>query len=257
MVSRHEFLAELHALLKPKTYLEIGVQHGWSLDLAHAAEVAIGIDPMPLVEAKGNQIIYQMTSDEAFKGEGAPVTIEIPLAAVTECRFPQSLPESRQSRSAAGVPESHTISPIDFAFIDGMHLFEYVLRDFMNVVKYTHENSVIVFDDVLPRNQEEANRVQCPGDWTGDVWKIYNILGVYRPDYKLRLVDTQPTGVLVAVKRKGWRGLNRAMLERNYDSLVKLYSRDMPVPDDVLSREYAWQPEDALEEIRRRMEPEL
>lgn len=222
MTSRHEFLAELHALLKPRTYLEIGVQYGWSLDIAHAAEVAIGIDPAPLVQAKGNQIIHQMTSDDAFAGAGAPV-----------------------------------LPPIDLAFIDGMHLFEYALRDFMNVLRLTHDGSMIVFDDVLPRNQEEANRVQCPGDWTGDVWKIYGVLRTFRIDLRLRLIDTQPTGLLLVSKNESVP-LNEAResrLDRIYESLVKSWSRDMPVPDDVLTRQHAWQPEAALEEIRKRMEP--
>jgi hypothetical protein len=30
MTTRHEFLQQLHELIQPKVYLEIGVQHGWS-----------------------------------------------------------------------------------------------------------------------------------------------------------------------------------------------------------------------------------
>lgn len=216
MTTRHEFLAELHKLLRPRTYLEIGIQHGWSLNLAYEADVAIGIDPLPLIHERGNQIIYPMTSDEAFKGEGAPV-----------------------------------LPPLDLVFIDGMHLYEYALRDFMNVLRLVHKDSMIVFDDVLPRNQEEANRVQCPGDWTGDVWKVYKTVPVYRPDLKFRLVDTQPTGLLLVT---GF-GKDSTSLDRVYESLVAIWSKDAPVPDDVINREKAWQPEIALEEIRNGLEP--
>ena len=218
MTSRHEFLAQLHELLKPKTYLEIGVQHGWSLDLAHRAELPVGVDPHPLVEAKGNQSIFPLTSDEFFNKRG------------------------------------FVLPPVDLAFIDGMHLYEYALRDFINVLRYVHKDSVVVFDDVLPRNQGEANRVQCPGDWTGDVWKIHRTVPVYRPDLKFRLVDTQPTGLLLVTGFDKKTNVIVTSLNRVYGSLAIVWSKDYLVPDDVINRESAWQPERALEEVRNGME---
>src|SRR5262245_53047739 len=105
----------LHDLLKPKVYLEVGVQYGLSLDLAYAAEVAIGIDPNPLRGPNGNEQIFTMTSDEYF-----------------------------------GTMDQ---LPIDFAFIDGSHLYEDALKDFINIAALCHEKSVVVFDDVLPYNE--------------------------------------------------------------------------------------------------------
>ena len=59
------------------------------------------------------------------------------------------------------------------AFIDGMHLkLEFALRDFINLEKLTHPGSVVVFDDVLPRNNEEASRVRHSLFWAGDVYKV-------------------------------------------------------------------------------------
>lgn len=218
MTTRHEFLTQLHKLLKPKTYLEIGVQHGWSLDLAHAAEVAIGVDPQPLVPEKGNQAIYPISSDDFFGDLG-----------------PQ-------------------IPPIDFAFIDGMHLFEYALRDFMGVLPYLHSRSVVVFDDVLPRNQEEAARIQCPGDWTGDVWKLGATLPKYRPDLIFHLANTTPTGTMVVYGfgRTKYQFV-QGSLDRVYESLVHTWSGDRPVPHDVINRTYAWDPDRILEGLRNAM----
>lgn len=142
-------------------YLEVGVQFGSSLALAKGAEVAIGIDPYALCTPKGNQVIFSMTSDDYFERINGHQT------------------------------------PVDLAFIDGMHLYEYALRDFMNIERISTTRSVIVFDDILPYNQAIAAREQPPGDWTGDVWKVYYLLKRHRPDLDLTLVDLFPTGALM------------------------------------------------------------
>lgn len=218
-MTRHEFLAELHRRLQPRTYLEIGVQFGTSLNLAHAAERAIGIDPAPLVEATGNQTIFHYTSDSFFASPEAYVYSQL---------------DDRK---------------IDLAFIDGMHLFEYALRDFMNIERYCWPGSVVVFDDVFPRNQYEARRLQpgenVVGDWTGDVWKVMPILLAFHPGSLIfRKVDTQPTGTFVAtcfpLAHKSWT-LPWALTE-----LMLAEWQELDAPTDVLNRAGAVQPEQAL-----------
>lgn len=191
MTTRYEFLAELHDALKPKTYLDIGVQNGHSLKLAAPDCMAIGVDPAPTPEAwgyvgqnPGYRNIFVGTSDTFFAG----ITMK------------QSL---------------------DFISIDGMHLFEYVLRDFMNCEQHAALAGVIAFDDVSPYSSAIAGRVQPPGDWTGDVWKIRPILAEHRPDLTTVLVDTFPTGTLLAwgldpsstVLRDRYADIERAWLD--------------------------------------------
>ncbi len=216
MTTRHEFLAQLHELLKPKVYLEIGVQHGWSLQLSKAA-MSFGIDPNPLLQNRGHHKIYEMTSDLFFDME-------------------------------TGWDDDIT-SPIDLAFIDGMHLAEFAWRDFLNVAKYCHAGSVVVFDDVLPTTQEMAAREQCPGDWTGDVWKVYYRLREYT-DLVLALTDTTPTGTLVVtgfdlneIQCATWAGLED-----------HAYPLDIPYPpqDQVLDRRHAWSASAVLENLKDR-----
>ena len=212
------FLTGLHRLVRPRTYLEVGVQHGYSLNLAFAAEIAIGIDPEPLVMATANQQIYQMTSDQFFE-PGIP-----------------------------GIGMVLDERQIDLAYIDGMHLIEYVVRDFQNIARYCHPRSVVAFDDVLPRNQEEARRIPVGtpilGDWTGDVWKIHRMLAEYRPDLRLRLVDTWPTGCLVVsgfpAHPQQWAPDRR---------LVEIWQDWTTVPPAVLDRVTAITPEQALAEL--------
>ena len=78
-----------------------------------------------------------------------------------------------------------------------MHLFEYALRDFINVERFADWSSVIVFDDMLPRNVDEAARDRHTKMWTGDVYKVVPVLQKYRPDLTVIQVDTQPTGMAV------------------------------------------------------------
>lgn len=205
-MTRHEFLAQLHELLRPRVYLEIGVQYGTSLALAVHSETAIGVDPEPLIPASGNQQLFQQTSDDFFRGNIGP--------------------------------------PVDLAFIDGQHLSEYAWRDFWNVSRIMHPDGVVVFDDVLPRNNVEASRVQCPGDWTGDVWKTARAL-IWGQRHACRYVDTFPTGLLVVATHgpDPWP----------VDCLVPqpaTFTQDLPVPDDILNRAFAWAPDAALQDIK-------
>ena len=133
-----EFLDGVHRRLRPDTYLEIGVRHGRSLALARCRSV--GIDPayrlrVPLAP---DTTLFRERSDEYF-----------------------ARPDPREPFDGRW---------ISLAFIDGMHLVEYALRDFINVERHTHWTSVVAFDDVLPRNETEARRDRRTDAWTGDVY---------------------------------------------------------------------------------------
>lgn len=212
-MTRHGLLAHLHELLKPATYLETGVQYGESLSLAIHSKVAIGIDPYPLIQARGNQQIHRMLSDEFFLYHMAPE------------------------------------EKIDLAFIDGSHKFEDALRDFINIELHCHEKTIAVFDDVLPLNEEMTSRAMIPGYWTGDVWKITPALRKHRPDLKMILVDTEPTGTLIVF---GLNHLNRS-LPLQYTHIVDglCGAETMPVPDEIISRQTAVPGELAIRTVEK------
>jgi hypothetical protein len=220
LMTRHEFLAQLHELLRPKVYLEIGVHTGQSLRLAQFSETAIGIDPNPMVgQPPANSVIWPMTSDEFFEREH------------------QWLQDNR------GTGISYVPLRINLAFVDGMHLFENALTDFYNVEQFMAPGGIIVLDDVLPYNQAIAERVQPPGDWTGDVWKAYFQIADQRPDLEIYLVDTAPTGTMVIMNpdpQHEW-------------TLDTTWVEGDTVPDFILDRRDAKHPNDILEMIRERM----
>lgn len=153
-----EVLGSVHAALRPRCYLEIGVRHGHSLALA--ADEAIGVDPAPrlTVALSARTTIFQETSDQFFR--------------------------DRAKTTLAG--------GVDLAFIDGMHLFEYALRDFMNIEQHAHPAAVIVFDNIFPNHPLQAARERQTNVWTGDVWKIAACLRKYRPDLLLLQLSSAP-----------------------------------------------------------------
>jgi hypothetical protein len=136
-------------------------------------------------------------------------------------------------------PLAHFEEPVvDLAFIDGMHLAEYALRDFINTERYCHPGSVIVLDDMLPRSEVEAARHRSSaagtGAWAGDVYKIIDTLRKVRPDLVVLEMDTAPTGTLVVLLPDP----DSRELDAAYDQAVREYVVPDPqlVPDWSLER---------------------
>ncbi len=100
-----------------------------------------------------------------------------------------------------------------------MHLFEFALRDFMNLERSAHADSTILIHDCLPVNAVSAGRERSSYPWSGDVWRLIVLLREQRPDLEVAVVDWPPTGVGVV------RGLDpdSTVLSDRYDELVEHY----------------------------------
>jgi hypothetical protein len=77
---------------------------------------------------------------------------------------------------------------------DGMHLFEFALRDFANLERACTDDSVVLLHDCLPNDAAVAARRRTKG-WTGDVWKLVVCLRKYRPDLEITVVDVPESGL--------------------------------------------------------------
>ena len=141
-------------LLKENSYLEIGVERGYTFDKVHCTNKK-GLDPDPKCENSEN--IYKNTSDEYFE-------------------------------------KIHDSSVFyDAIFIDGMHQVEYVLKDINNSIQILNSsgNGSIFVNNIFPINYNEQLKIpnkhhyengilKYGEEWTGDVWKtIYYILLKY------------------------------------------------------------------------------
>ena len=86
---------------------------------------------------------------------------------------------------------------VDLAFIDGMHQFEFAMRDFAHLERHCSSESVILIHDCYPVDAESAGREPRSSRWSGDVWRLIVLLKKYRPDLKIQTIATAPTGLAV------------------------------------------------------------
>ncbi len=211
-LTRHDLLRGLHECLQPRTYLEIGVNNGASLTLSRAKTVAIDPEHSITHALHCDLDLVQAKSDDYFAR-------------------PDRL------RHFDG-------TPVDLAFIDGMHLSEFALRDFISVEQHLARTGVAVFDDVLPRNVLEAARVRRTGAWAGDIFKSVEVIGRLRPDLTVLLVNTWPTGTAVIVGADP----SSEVLREGYAAEVPYLEADDPQspPEEYLTRSAAVEAEALL-----------
>jgi len=171
-----DFLSFLNTTLRPRSFFEIGTHAGNSLRSFTAD--AVCVDPQFLISegaagARKRTLLYQMSSDDFF--------LNFDL-------------------------HDHFPIGVDIMFLDGLHLCEVLLRDFLNAERFTHARSIILLHDCLPLNARMAERVLRDGGpeegdlrfaWTGDVWKVIPMFKKYRPDLNIRFLDCPPTGLVV------------------------------------------------------------
>jgi hypothetical protein len=173
-----EFLPRLCTILGVRNYLEIGVHFGHMLERI-ACDTAVGVDPGFILDTnvmagKRRLHLYQTTSDAFFSDIDLPALLG---------------------------------GTVDLSFLDGLHQYEFLLRDFANAEAASAPGSVIVMHDCMPLTAEMTARdpaaVRSDPEplnrmWTGDVWKVVPILAKYRPDLRLTFVDCPPTGLVCA-----------------------------------------------------------
>jgi hypothetical protein len=230
-LSRHDILRALHRDVRPRTYLEIGVNDGKSLALSRVPSIAIDPAFVVKVPISCDVRLVKATSDAFFKSRD-------PLGHFRTGRNPFRAMARRNPLSIMRDPV------IEMAFIDGMHLFEFALRDFMNVERHSTWSTVIMLDDMLPRNVDEAARDRVTRAWAGDVYKVVEVLNRYRPDLIIVPIHSAGTGVLMVLGADP----TNTVLADNYDKIVEEFVVPDPqvVPKSTLTRVDAVDPDKFL-----------
>lgn len=179
-------------------YIEIGCRSCETLALSRST--TIGVDPffkaeINFIQKKPAVYMMQMTADDFF---------------------------------ASRFLEKNGLR-LSLSFIDGMHLIDYVLTDFVNVERASAPDGAVLIHDCVPFSYIMTTRdlENLPSKaWTGDVWKIIPILREYRPDLTVDVLDCSPTGLAVV------SGLDPG----NTDLVAKR--------DEILTKYLEWELED-------------
>jgi len=159
-----EIISMLHAHLRPRTYLEIGVESGQSIALARRETRAIGIDPSP--RSQSSSLPARASAPPRATNTSQSTTCERSSAACLLILL-----------SSMGCTNSNLR-----------------LRDFINIEKHCTSRSTILIHDCypVPRTAERERRTTF---WSGDIWRLILILRKYRPDLSVKVIGTAPTGL--------------------------------------------------------------
>ena len=195
------WLEKLYGALTPDTVIEIGVYQGASLALLKPPTVAIGIDPGAtiILPLQTETHIFAETSDEFFF-------------------------KRRADKLLAG-------QPLSVGFIDGLHLFEQALRDFINLEPYCGPHSAIFFHDTVPLDEPTQTRIRNTQFHTGDVWKTILCLKHYRPDLNIFTIATPPTGLTVVT---GLDPSSTVLTDRYEEAVARFIDTSFSAVESVL-----------------------
>jgi hypothetical protein len=116
---------------------------------------------------------------------------------------------------------------IDICFIDGMHEYDYVLRDVSSSLNYLDENGVIILHDCNPLiaeaevSFEDWKNRNYSGEWNGNVWKIILHLKSMRDDVNVFTLDTdQGLGIIT-------KGIPKSKLNYTEDQIRQFTFKDI------------------------------
>lgn len=162
--------AILRLMPEPTSYLEIGLDDGWTF-LKVAAASLVGVDPEPRFDQRKltkNQVVYAEPSDSYFgRHRGSDL--------------------------------------FDVVFVDGLHTAEQTLRDIQNAFRLLKPKGVVVIDDVIPSDsisaipdQAESLRLRrierLPGSaWHGDVFRVLGSIAECRAWLNWVTIDDRAT----------------------------------------------------------------
>lgn len=133
MEFRYDLINFLITKHRYKNYLEIGTQNSICGSNVKC-ELKVGVDPAPIDRVEGDFDTHNtMTSDSFF---------------------------------------NYNKSKFDIIFIDGLHTYEQVRKDFVNSIDCLNEGGCIVLHDCLPTTEERAKSFNEGGIWNGDCYRF-------------------------------------------------------------------------------------
>lgn len=142
---------------------------------------------------------------------------------------------------ATAAPRLYNNRKIQLALVDGMHEYEFALRDVENTLNFAAEEVVIILHDCNPQTKQAASSfdewksANYAYQWNGDVWKAIVHLRSQRNDLTCFVLDTdfglgvvvrKPAKQLLPLSTDQIRGLTYLDLDRNRKEWLDLRPAD-------------------------------
>ena len=120
----------------------------------------------------------------------------------------------------------------DLIFIDGLHVYEQVIKDIFNSIKVLKENGIILVHDCLPRKLWYQTPTRMSETWNGDVWKAivecrtlenidtYTCLA----DEGIGVIKVQKNNNLLNINLSNFKNLKYKEYYTNRESLMNIIS---------------------------------
>ncbi len=161
--SHYDYLSHKHKNEDIKSYLEIGVSKGTSLQLAGENCKCVAVDPSPQIRSfNGLDVeLFEIKSDQFFKNN---------TSQYKKC--------------------------FELVFLDGLHTAFQTLKDIINSADCLTDSGQILVHDVLPISPVVSTSERNTIFWTGDVWKLLPILCQDTDSYDWEVLKLGPSGLL-------------------------------------------------------------
>jgi SAM-dependent methyltransferase len=106
----------------------------------------------------------------------------------------------------------------DVIFIDGLHYYDQVKKDFKNAYQALTDKGIIIFHDMFPTLERwvvvpEPDDLTTYGCWMGDVWRMgFDLLAMDNISFKLVMIDNGCGFVT-----KGKQNVKQFVIENTWD----------------------------------------
>jgi hypothetical protein len=194
-ISRADVVQSFLSLYQEPRYLEVGVEKGLTFHALSAAR-KVAVDPH-----------FQFDVSEA------------------ESAHPEATYHQVPSDEYFG---SRARGQFEVIYLDGLHTFEQILRDFTNALELITPDGVIVIDDVIPNsyfasmsNASEFWALHAGGFvqrafWMGDVYRLVFFIDTFFQQVSFRTVE-ENHGQLVV-----WKNVRESVPERTVEEVARL-----------------------------------
>jgi len=224
-LKRYDMIQACIDVIKKKknkvNYLEIGVQTGYCF-FKIKADNKLAVDPDFIIKLK-NKVKSYFNNFSNFNNEFFELT--------SDDFFAQKSDRIKE------------IGGLDVVFIDGLHLYEQVIKDIENSLQYLNKGGVILVHDCNPLNENAAVRaytsaevaaMNLPGYdyiWNGDVFKAIVGLRATRKDIDILVINSDHgVGIItqgeadspLTLTETQLANLNYADLDKNRESYLNL-----------------------------------